>query len=176
MEITIREPNLEIMTKEGIPKCFADIRDYFNEALETNSLPWIPRKTIITNDEIKNLWIPSLKTNITLHAELNSRVVGSGTVFYDTKSTGYEHTGQRVPGNFGFTADPKYYFLTFRKMMPFLVEKLKKQNKTAIFTSAIESPAIKIMENLGYKGKLLENQDRYKQAGLSGKIMEYHLP
>jgi hypothetical protein len=53
---------------------------------------------------------------------------------------------------------------------------LKKQNKTAIWTIAYESPGNEIMKELGYSPKILENQERYKKANLSGKVCEYRLP
>ena len=81
MKLIIRKPNLENLTSERIPKDFSDVKDYFNKALEDNSLPWIPRKTPITNKEIIEKWVPSLKTNISLIAELGGKVVGSELYF-----------------------------------------------------------------------------------------------
>lgn len=54
MKITIRRPKLEPRV-DGIPKDFADTRDYFNKALKDKSLFWIPRRTPITNEEITKL-------------------------------------------------------------------------------------------------------------------------
>jgi hypothetical protein len=177
MAIIIKTPNLEILTSKGIPKCFADIRNYFNKALKTNSLPWIPRKTPITNDEIKNLWVPSIKNNITFHAELNKRVVGSITVFYKKDSTAYENASEREIGDIGYTSDPEEDYEPIAKsLFETLILELKKSNRKARLTTAIESPGNKVLSELGYKGKLIENQERYIHANLSGKVMEYFFP
>ena len=175
MKIIIRKPKLKPETN-GIPKDFADVKTYFNKALKENTLPWIPRKNQITDDEIKQLWIPTLETNITLVAELEGKVAGQVTVFYDTESTGYEHAKQRVIGDIGFTARPDVYKQVINPLISSLVDELKKQNKTAIWTTACESPGNKIMEELGYSSRILKNQERYKKANLSGKVCEYKLP
>jgi hypothetical protein len=175
MEIVIRKPNLEPRIN-GVPKDFAETKDYFNKALEKNQLSWIPRKTPITDKEIIDLWIPSLKTNITRVAEVDGKVVGQVTVFYDTKTTSYEHANQREPGNIGFTVKPDFYEKVTLELIKGLVKELKEQDKKAVWTTAIESPGNKLMQELGYKPNILENQDRYKQAGLSGKVCEYKLP
>jgi len=175
MRIIIRKPNLKPEIN-GIPKDFLDTQTYFNKALKDNSLFWIPRKTPIKDSEIKKLWIPTLETNITLVAELEGEVVGQVTVFYDTESTGYEHAKQRVIGNIGFTARPDVYKQVINPLISGLVDELKKQNKTVIWTIAYESPGNKIMEKLGYSSRTLKNQERYKKAGLCGKVCEYQLP
>lgn len=175
MEITIRKPNLEPLV-DGVPKDFAEVRDYFNRALTEGTLPWIPRKTPITDKEITELWMPSLKTNICLVAELNGKIVGSAVVLYDPKSNEYEHKEKRVPGNIGSTAKPKVYKQVIGRLLPEIIGELKKQDKTAIWNLAEESPANGIMSGLGYLPKILENVTRYKQTGLSGKVFEYQLP
>ena len=164
------------MGKSQLPKDFADVKTYFNKALKECTLSWIPRKTPITDDEIKNLWIPTLETNITLVAELQGKVAGQVTVFYDTKSTGYEHAEQRVIGNIGLTARPDVYKQVINPLISGLVDELRKRNKTAIWTTAYESPGNKIMKELGYSSRILKNQKRYKKAGLSEKVCEYRLP
>ena len=170
----IREPRLK-PDVNGIPKDFADTKDYFNKALDEDKLPWIPRKKPITDEEIKKLWVPSLEQNICLVAELDERVVGQLTVLYDPKSNLYEHRDQRKPGNIGFAADPKFYTSVLEKIVPKLVSELKQQGKTAVWTMSKESPANQVLKKLGYEAKVLENQERYKEAGLSGKVCEYGL-
>jgi len=174
MKIIIRKPNLNLLV-DGIPKDFAEVRDYFNQALENNALPWIPRKTPITNKEIKELWIPTINTNITLVVELERKVVGQVTVFYDSDSTAYEHAKQRLQGDIGLTAKPEIYSEVVEKLIPEIVKELQKKEKTAKWTLAKESPANKILLKLGYQAKILKNVERYKQVGLSGDVFEYNL-
>jgi glycerophosphoryl diester phosphodiesterase len=125
MKVIIRKPKLKPEIG-GIPKDFAEVKTYFNKALKDNTLSWIPRKNKITNNEIKNLWIPTLETNITLVAELEGKTVGQITVFYDTKSTGYEHAEQRVRGNIGFSARPDVYKQVIKLLVPELIDEFKK--------------------------------------------------
>jgi hypothetical protein len=176
MKLKVRKPNLEKLTDEGIPKDFSDVRDYFNQALKDNSLPWIPRKTPITNQEIKEKWIPSLNQNICYVAELNGDVVGSATVFYDTKSSNYENSSKRVSGESVSTTSPKVnYVETEKAMVEGILEELKNQNKKAHAYISIESPANIALNKLGYLGKE-EFLERYKTEELSGKVMKYDLP
>jgi hypothetical protein len=176
MKIKIRKPNLENLNSEGIPKDFAEVRDYFNLALKEKSLPWIPRSTPITNQEIKEKWIPSLKTNISLIAELNGKAIGSATVFYDLKSSAYEYSNKRISGEFNSTADPqKNYPIIIKNLIKGTIKELNKQNKTAHCYVPVESPSKKAFESLGYLGKE-EFLEHYKQGDLSGKVIRYEFP
>ncbi len=178
-EIIIRAPRLEPRIGK-IPKDFADVQNYFNTAIKENQMPWIPRKELITDEEIMNLWIPSLKTNITLVAALKyskeELVVGQTTVFYDPHSSAYEHANKRVPGNIGFSVNPQCYRLIAARLIIGLKNELITQDKKAVWTTALESPGNEIMQKLGYTPKTLENQERYKKVGLSGRVCEYDLP
>jgi hypothetical protein len=179
MNLTIRKPNLEPKTPEGIPQDSANVRDYFNLGLSEGKLKYIPRTTPITNEEILERWIPSWSQsdNITLLAELNGKIVGSITVFDDTASTDYEHASQRPPGAVGGTIDPRVDFETVAKpLYTALIETLKRENRKAIFTFAEESPSKKVMEDLCGPGQILENQERYSAVGLSGRVIKYELP
>ena len=176
MEIKVRIPNLENMTAEGIPKDFADVMDYFNNSLKENSLPWIPRKNPITTKEIKEKWIPSLNTNISLVAELNGKVVGSGTVFYDPNSTAYEDANQMISGEFNSTANPKMQYVKItQELIKGISRELKEKGKIAHCHLPIESPAIQAMQELGIKGKET-TLEHYQKQGLSGKVIKYELP
>ncbi len=175
MSVIIRKPRLKPEV-QGIPRDFAQVKNYFNKALEERTLPWIPRKTPITDGEITKLWAPSLETNITLVAELDGEVVGQGTVFYDTDSTYYEHADKRVPGNMGITAKPELHQKVMKPLMTGFIEELRKQSKTAILTTAKENPGNEMMRKLGYSPSIVKNQKRYQEAGLSGIVYQYNLP
>ena len=176
MEINVRKPNIEKLTSKNIPKDFEEVKDYFNKALEEKSLPWIPRKTPITNKEIKEKWIPSLNKNICYVAESKGEIVGCATVFYDPNSTNYENKDKRSSGELVFTASSKTnYIEVCRKNVKKIIDELKKQNKKAQLNISIESPSNKSLSELGYKGKekFLEH---YKKNGMSGKVIGYNLP
>ena len=173
----VRKPNLEVLTSEGIPKDFADVREYFNEGLFDDSQPWIPRKRPITNKEIRELWVPSANTNITYVAELNGQVIGSMTVFYNPGSTAYEHADKRVMGEMsGTTATKIDRVEVIKEITPCVVNELKRLGKTAMLRTAIESHANEAMKRLGYQPARTEFAERYKREGISGSVNIYEFP
>ena len=177
--IEIRKPNLEPKV-DGIPKDFADVRDYFNKALQeqAKTFHWIPRKTKITNDEITKLWIPSLDTNICLVAELNKSIIGSATCFFDPSSTAYEQAQERKIGEIGLSVNPeRNHRMVGYLILEEMIKELKGQGKKAFFhTDSKFDEEIWMMKDFGYEGTLIEDYERYKKAGLSGKVYEYELP
>jgi hypothetical protein len=175
--IKIRKPDLKSLAN-GIPKDFAEVMDYFNQSLEKNSSPYIPRKTRITTEEIKELWIPSLKQNICFVAELNKEVIGSANCFFNTSSSAYEQAEERKPGEIGLTvkADKNHRMVGY-EILSEMIKELKAQNKKGFFhTDANFEEEILMIQDLGYEGKIIEDYERYKKAGLSGKVYEYELP
>jgi len=175
--VNIRKPNIEDLDSDGIPRDFAQVRNYFNQGLINKSFKHIPRTTAITDEEIKTLWIPSLERNISLVAEEDGVIVGSITALYDVNSTNYEHRSQRVSGSVGSTINPDAnYNKVLEALASGLIHELKTQRKEAIWTMAEETPANEILKQLGYKGELLQNQERYIEIGLSGKVRKYILP
>ena len=176
MEIKVREPNPNKLNSEGIPQDFADVRDYFNKSLDRGAFPWIPRKTPITNEEILSGWIPSLSTNISLVAEVEGKVVGSATVFYDLSSTSYEHREQRVVGELSSTVSPDTnYKEVSRRLLEGILEELDSSGRSAVVHVAVESPANQSMKELGYHGTEIK-KEHYAREGMSGKVIRYELP
>lgn len=177
MKILIRKPDLTRLTEEGIPEDFARVRDYFNRALEQNKYPFVARRTPITTKEIRELWVPSARTNINLIAQQNRRVVGSLTVFYKPDSTEYEYKNQREAGDIGETADPDFNGIAVkRNLVDALILVLRDKNLQARFMAPAEDPFLAILEKMGYGAKESEGVQRYKNIGLSGKSKEYILP
>ena len=176
MEIKVREPNTEDLTSDGIPRDAKDIMQYFNKALESKTLPWIPRTNPITIEEIKELWVPSYETNINIVAELKGKVVGSATVFYNPSSSSSDHSEERGMGNIGATIDPSQdYQLITKELAKGLVQKLQEENKTALWRIAIESPSIKTLDEMGLTRKETTD-DSYKVNNNSGNVVEYTFP
>lgn len=173
----IRKPNLENTSPDGIPLDFAQVRDYFNWALRERKFQYTPRKTPITDDEIKKLWLPSANTNINLLVELEGRVVAQLTVFYDVYSTAYEYKAGRKIGSIGSSFDPR---VSLKKVAPPLlkktIEELRKRKQTATLTIPKENPISRLIESLGYRPERLTDQQRYKDVGLSGDVLKYTFP
>ncbi len=177
MTLIIRKPNLEDLTEEGIPRDFAEVRDYFNDSLANNTQPWIPRQTPITNDEIMKMWVPSAETNINYVAEVDGKIVGSVTIFYNPSSSKYEHAGKRPIGSMAGTVATRVDELLIRKKLnEKVIDELIAMNKKATFPTAVESPATKAMAELGYKPVRTEFAEEYKRKGISGQVNIYELP
>lgn len=183
MKITIRKPNLNVFhpgTK--IPEDFYQVMLYFNEGVKSQkgSYIHIPRKKLITPEEIMNLWMSksSLHSNITFVAETEGKVVGQATVFYDAETRGYEGVAMRKPGEIGMSVHPQQDYKEIGwPLMSEIIEELRKSGKKAtehVDFNFVEG--IRIMDELGYIGEVIENYPGYREAGLSGKVFEYKLP
>ena len=176
--LIIRESNLEVLTREGIPKDFADKMKIFNRALKTNAYPYVPRKSEITINEIKNLWIPSAKNNIDIVAELNGKIIGSGTVLMGNDNA-YSQESKRESGEYAITIDPQYFDKGIgTKITKRIIEKATKRKiKFSFHTSVDNIRIIKIMEKLGYQPKeKIENYERYAKARINSEVFFYELP
>ena len=172
----IRKPNLEMLTSEGVPKDFADVRDYFNQALIDNSIPWIPRKTPITNDEIRKVWVPSSPINITYVAENNGRVVGVNVVFLEKPSTSYEHRELMQEGEMSGTVDPNSdYTPIMTGLIMATIEELKRRGKYAIAKTSGNRPFSEILQSLGYIPNNVVSEE-YQRANISEKAEVYRFP
>ena len=177
MKIKVRKPNLEALNEQGIPRDYAQVMDYFNKGLAKSKYPYVARRVPITVQEIKEKWIPSAKTNITLVAESEGQVVGSLTVFYDPKATDYEYASQRKLGDIGETADYSFNQDEIKKsLITALVTELRARSVQARFMAPVEDPFLKVLEEIGYEAKISEGVERYQKLGLSGKAKEYLLP
>lgn len=184
-EIRIRKPNLVRLTSDGsMPQDFAEVMEFFNRGLqsadEKTMYRFITRKVQITPDEIAKRWVPSVPQNITLLVEDVGlgKIVSSATVFYDVNSTAYEQAAQRKPGEVGLTIDPEYQYHTIAKLLiARIARELEDTDKTATIHTDIDfKEELLVMRLLQFKGKLIENYERYKKAGLSGKVYEFKLP
>lgn len=174
----IRKPNMRIFGERNIPKDFYDVMEYFNRGLALGAYKFIPRKKAITPSEIINLWVPSLSRNITYLAEDVGRVIGSGTVLYALDSSAYENSLDRDIGEIALTVDPRFSHekIGGEIMRNILAELKKKKSLAVLHTDMLFTDEINIMRTLGYTGKEIESFDRYKKAGLSGKVLEFNLP
>ena len=105
----IRKPNLEDLTEEGIPRDFAQVMEYFNNALNSSEYDPLPRKTPITVNEIRETWLPNSDKTLSLIAEEAGQVVGSLVVFFNKPPfTSYEHADEMVAGEVSATHNTKF--------------------------------------------------------------------
>jgi len=178
MNLRIRRPNPEDLDENGIPRDFAAVMAYFNRGLESDAFPFIPRRTPITPDEIRERWLPSLEANISYVVESDGKVVGSATVFFDTSSTDYAEAEQRQPGEIGLTVDPEqnYAEVATELIKQIELELAIKGRQATMHTDADFHVEVDLMRSLGYEGTPIESYPRYVEGGLSGRVMEYNLP
>lgn len=181
MEINIRYPNLNDLDSVGVPKDFAQVRDIFNDYLDQNKLRYVPRRTPITNNEIKNKWVPSAGKNILLLAELKplEKIVGSLTVLNIPDSNDYEYKKGRKKGDISEFAISYENFseIHIKKMLlKSAIKELNEKNYSARFVAPVEDPFLSFLEAKGYNSKERFSVKRYKEIGLSGKAKEYFLP
>jgi hypothetical protein len=178
MGIIIRQPIL-VPSTDGIPEDFAAVRDYFNLGIANleGVYRFVPRRTPITNEEIRQKWIPSADKNISLVAELNGKVVGSITAFGDLDSTAYEHRKERPPFAVGETVDPRQdYLAVIEPLIGGLAAELEGASRRGIVMLPIEDDmSINLMKRLCYRGVPAEHKP-YREIGLSGQALQFELP
>jgi len=175
--IQIRKPNLDNL-QDGVPKDFLDVMEYFNQGLAEGSYLYIPRKNPITTKEIRTLWLPSIKNNICFVAELDEKVIGSANCFFDVASSAYAQAKERKPGEIALTVAPdRNHRLVGYGILSEMIKELRTQNKKAFFHTDSEfQEERRMMRDLGHRGRLIKKYERYRKAGLSGKVYAYKLP
>jgi len=174
--IKVRKPDLGNL-QDGVPKDFLEVMGYFNRGLRKGSYLYIPRKNLITPKEIRTLWLPSIETNICFVAELDEKVIGSATCFFDVASSAYEQAKERKPGEIALTVAPdRNHRLVSYGVLSEMIKELRVQNKKAFFHTDSDFQEERLMmQDLGYQGRLIREYERYRKAGLSGKVFEYKL-
>lgn len=100
---------------------FLDVMKFINDGIEKKLFPFMPRRTLITEEEIDYYWIPSLNDNITYHAK-EKKVIGSATIFQKTLTTGYEDSAHRSVGALGLVVNPSYGQEVVQKLIATLVD------------------------------------------------------
>jgi len=177
MAIRIRGPDWNKLNEKGIPDDSEQVMEFFNKGIDKKAYPYIPRKTKITEKEIKELWMPSKDKNITYLAEIDGKIRGSGTVFLEQKSNQYSVESKREVGEYALSIEPDFLNKGLElKITEKIIETVKKRKlRVTMHTSIDNKQEIGIMQKLGYKGKLIENYERYAKAGLNPKVYEYIL-
>ena len=175
-----RRVKVGVLTSEDIPEDFSQVMEYFNRDLAKRKFPYIPRKKKITAEEIRGLWLPSLSRNICFIAEnVNlKQVVGSATVLYDVDSNDYEHSSLRKPGELALTVDSGHDYLRVgSKLLGAIIRDLVFKGKKAVAHTDVDfEQELEIFEELGFNGESINDYERYKLAGLSGRVFEFELP
>lgn len=167
-----------------IPRDFLQVMHYFNQGLRQDpkkpQYQYNPRKIPITKREICDLWLPSLSKNISAVAEdaEKGKVVGMATVLYVPKSTLYNPYHEIQPGELMISAHPDYDYLEVTgPLMRRMLDELRKSHKSArLHTDTSFGQERDLMKRTGRTGIFIQNYPRFKEAGLSGKVLEYTLP
>lgn len=154
MNCTIRKPNWDDLNERGIPKDNADVMDFFNYALKMGAYPYVCRNSKITEDEIKNIWIPTKDKNITYvaHSPGMNLVVGSGTLLVKDDI-----------GEYNLAVDLDFHNIGIGTAITKKVidEALSKNITVSIHTSVDNIGMQKIMEHLEHKPEKIENFSGY---------------
>ena len=184
MNLVIRKARLEPKV-EGVPRDFYEVMTYFNRGISApreSASPcfrYMPRKTSITLEEIRELWVKSMSENICFVAELDGRVVGSASVLFKRESTAYEHREVRAKsgGDLALSVDPeKDYVSISEPLVRGIISELRRLEKEATLISPVEfQEDIGLFEKLtNGKGKLLEEKfEHYRGIGLSGNAVKF---
>ena len=81
---------------------------FVNYGINNELFPYMPRRTLIDEEEIDDLWIPSIKNNVTYHVVDDKRIIASATVLRDVHSNKYEHANKRPTNSLGIVISPEY--------------------------------------------------------------------
>ncbi len=179
MDYIIRFMNWGNKNEKGIPRDAEDVMRYFNYALDKGGYPYVPRKTRITEEEIIKLWLAGKDTNISIVAEFDGEIVGSGTALFDPKSNIYSLESERSLGEYAITVNPTSQNRGIgTEITKRIIEECRSRGLEFISHTSIDNnQAIRMMEKLGFKPKkIIEYYERYANAGLNPKVFLYKLP
>ncbi len=177
MELTIRSLNWTNTDEDGIPKDALQIMNYFNKAIKEGAYPFVPRKTRITKEEIKKLWLPTKDRNISIVGELEGRIVGSGTVLMGNDNA-YSEKSKGEPGEYSITLDPDFLDRGIgTKITRRILKEAKERGITVhIHTSTQNIRTVRMMEKIGISPKEeIDPYDRYVEAGLPPAAFYYEI-
>jgi hypothetical protein len=152
--------------------------EYFNNALKENKYPFIPRKTPITIEEIKHLWMPSTIRNIDIVAEAEGKVIGSGTILMGNDNQ-YSLDSKRESGEYSITIHQDFINKGIETAITkeMINEAKKRKIHFHLHVSIDDKLMINIMEKLGYKPKeKITYYERYAKEGLNPAVYFYELP
>ncbi len=140
----IRKVNWKNCDKNGVPRDFLDVKEFFNRALKKEKFPLVWRRNKITYSELKTVWVLSKNKTISYvaYSKKSNKVVGSGTVFVEGKY-----------GEYRITIDPYHIGKGLGKLLTkrAIAETLKRGLSVKVNTSVENRSMISVMESLGYK-------------------------
>lgn len=167
------------LNKEGIPRDALQTMEFFNKAMSKNKYPYVPRKSKITIEEIKNQWIPFSKENITVIAEIESKIVGSGTILINKKSNKYSLELKRAGNEYSITLDPDFFGKEIGGEITKKIIEIAKQKGISFqaHTSTKNNQVIEMLKKLGYFPiKTIKHYEPYAKEGLNPKAHLYQFP
>ena len=93
MNVTIRKPDLIRVDDRGIPLDFLASIEMFNRLTASGELPHCPRKSPITTEEIRKLWLPN--PALTYLGFERAKLVASGTLLQTASQNKYSQESGR---------------------------------------------------------------------------------
>ena len=168
--ITVRKPNLEDKAIDGIPRDFLKVMHMFNRKLKDGTLKHIPRTTKITRDEIRKLWLPSVKQNITYLGEEAGEILSSGTLLIVPGSNQYSLDSGRTT-EYALISEQREAGLEVTRAV--LQEAKAIGQKFVLHTSVDNEEEQWIMSQLGFQPtRRIEVYERFLPTGNSA-VFEY---
>ena len=160
------------MTDKAPRSNFLKVMDFMNNGIENDLFPYMPRRTLVTEDEIDSLWIPSIPKNTTYHLFSGDyRLVGSATIFGDVLSNSYEHNSSREPSALGLVIDPT--FDSVQRATRLVLEKIISSNTPFYDIIPIEDKeTIRTYRHFNMTESFTQ-KDAFKDIGLSGDCIRF---
>lgn len=179
IEMLIRSVYWDYVDKRGVPKDCLDVMNYFNEGLKSGKYHFIPRKSKITEEEILNLWVPAKDKNVSLVAVMEGKVIGSGTVLFDSGSNKYGLESGREAGEYSLSVDEDYDVkrISYEITKKMLEEGKNRGFKFGLHVYSLDEVMIGVMRDLFLlPKKVINNYQRFVEAGLEKPVYFYELP
>lgn len=150
---------------------FEHVKDFVNYGIKNNLYPYIPRRTLVTDDEIDTLWLANFDKNMTYHASYAGQIVGSATIFGDPNSSAYKCSYKRKPSALGMMVDESFQHSDIVEFE--LIKKLVSDNLSFYDIIPIEDKSlIKSFRNFDFE-EFKINDSRFKDIGLSGDCIKF---
>lgn len=166
----IRPTDWEILNKDGLPLDCVDVMKFFNEGLDKNHWLYVPRQHKITEDEIRDLWIPGKDKGINYLASCIyvHMIMGSGTAFIDSDNIAElslivpKHSQKIGVG----TAITK----------AIIKESSSRGITLSVHTSVENEPMQRLMKGLGYDSQkvLIKDYEKYRNKIKANSFDAYH--
>lgn len=160
------------LVKKDTPRTsFLEVMSFVNFCISNKLYPFIPRKTLVTENEIDSLWIPSIPQNTTFHAVYDNKIVGSATVFGNINSTAYKHAEKRDRYPLGMMVDNRLDFSN--KIEYFLIKAINDSKIPFYDVIPVEDKDLTATYRFFLLSEEYSFDQRFKDIGLSGDCIKF---